>query len=165
MRRFLPEHTVRIFGYAAKHDYDNVAEEAVLHTVRLPLVQVFDQIHLPTRFFRPWIKYRETWITPFGDAFQQLLLLGTTPHLVGARVMMPPCQSCGITLFTMVMELQTLRSLDELNQALAKPSRERARSGCVFLICGYPTVVKQITTDIKIGIKNIPAFETFLRGD
>jgi hypothetical protein len=52
-RGFLPEHAVEILGYAAKHDYHNIVEEAVLHSVRLPLLQVFDE--LPTRFFRPWV--------------------------------------------------------------------------------------------------------------
>jgi len=64
----------------------------------------------------------------------------------------------------MVMELQTPQPLDDLDQALAKP-REGSRS-CLFPeTCGYPTVVKQITTDIAIGINNIPPFGAFLRED
>ena len=181
-RRFLPEHAVEVLGYAAKHDHDNIIEEAIPFSVRLPLVQVFDR--LPPCLFRPWvswlyllfvvynlyysdqIQYQEAWKVPFDNAFQFLVLLG--PSLGssrGGKVMIPPCYACGITLFIMVIELQALRSLDELKEALAKP-RERARS-CVFPdgTCGYHMVVNQITTDIAIGIKNIPPFQSFLRGD
>lgn len=111
------------------------------------------------------LKYHEAWKAPFDSAFQSLVLLGSSPRS-SARVMLPPCQACSITLFTMVMELQTLQSLDELDQALAKP-RERPHS-CLDLssrACGYLLIVEQITTDITIGTKNILPFETFLRGD
>ncbi|KAF8806847.1 hypothetical protein BYT27DRAFT_7190542 [Phlegmacium glaucopus] len=159
MRQFLPEHAFEILGYAAKHDYHNIIEEAVPHFVRLPLVEVFDQ--LPTCFFKPWAKYHEAWKAPFDNAFQFLALLGPSSPS-GARSIPPLCQACGITLFTIVFELQTLRSLHELNWALAAPP-ERPRSCLPPRSCGYTILVKQIVTDIAIGIKNIPPFGAFLR--
>ena len=112
------------------------------------------------------IKYHEAWKAPFINAFQFLVTLGPYEgHLrYTNKVMRPPCQACGISLFAMIRELQNLQSLDELGQALAKP-RERLQTCPIPLDCGYCTVAKQIATDITIGTKNIPSFETFLRGD
>lgn len=114
------------------------------------------------------IKYHEAWEAPFINAFQFLVTLG--PYDVhrrdtSAKVMRPPCQACGISLFAMIRELQTLQSLDELGQALATEPRVRLQTCLALIDCGYCMVAKQIATDITIGTENIPPFETFLRVD
>lgn len=104
------------------------------------------------------IKYHEAWKEPFDLALQFLIL--SRPSALYPQ---SPCYPCSATLFALVMELQNLQSLDEVYNALSNPPISARTSSCLALpaTCGYSALVKQLTTDITKGIKNIPPFETF----
>ncbi|KAF8159387.1 hypothetical protein B0H34DRAFT_796640 [Crassisporium funariophilum] len=75
MRQFIPTYPAEVLAYAGKHDYPNIADEAALHAIFVPLVQVLPQ--LPAFHVLKWVattsvQYHNAWTSIFDRTVEYL---------------------------------------------------------------------------------------------
>ncbi|KAK1221796.1 hypothetical protein PQX77_015390 [Marasmius sp. AFHP31] len=60
MKATVPEHPVAVLRYALKHGHAKLAETAILHTLAIPMVDMYEELrNVDPRFFGYWALYRE----------------------------------------------------------------------------------------------------------
>ncbi|KAF8877234.1 hypothetical protein CPB84DRAFT_1817608 [Gymnopilus junonius] len=171
LTKFLPQHAPEILAHAVKHHYPSLIHATVQCFARSPFIPVMEK--LPLSLVVPFARYQNAWRSTFGEVLDKIKNLSdserfTTPlpcntyyNNSGPRAV---CRTCRCSLFTIVLDLEAIDSLELLNDALLSPRQKYPR----FICCEDGPKISDCThLNYFCGvllekIRQIPSFDTFL---